>query len=62
MEGFIIFDDEDRYAEAWGKMIGWMKSGQLKFRKSILDGEVAGYPSILYRLYGGENIGCGSCQ
>jgi NADPH-dependent curcumin reductase CurA len=57
MEGFIIFDYEDRYSEAREEMIGWMKTGQLKFRENIIDGEVADYPRILHRLYEGENIG-----
>ena len=57
MEGFIIFDYEDRYAEAREEMIGWMKTGQLKFRENILDGGIADYPGILHRLYEGENIG-----
>lgn len=57
MEGFIIFDYEDRYAEARKEMIGWLKTGQLKLRENILDGGVADYPGILHRLYEGENIG-----
>ena len=57
MEGFIIFDYEDRYAEARKEMIGWMQSGQLKFRENMLDGGVADYPDILHKLYEGENIG-----
>jgi NADPH-dependent curcumin reductase CurA len=57
MEGFIIFDYEDRYAEARQEMIGWLNAGKLKFRENIRDGGVADYPSILHQLYEGENIG-----
>jgi len=57
MEGFIIFDYEAQYAAARREMAGWLKQGTLKFRENIVDGELADYPTILHRLYQGENIG-----
>ncbi|MDA0338946.1 MAG: NADP-dependent oxidoreductase, partial [Proteobacteria bacterium] len=57
MEGFIIFDFEDRYEEARWEMAGWLKEGKLKLRENIVDGTIGDYPSVLHRLYEGENVG-----
>ena len=57
MEGFIIFDYEAQYAAARREMAGCLKQGTLKFRENVVDGELADYPTILHRLYQGENIG-----
>ena len=57
MEGFIIFDYENRYAAARQEMAGWMKEGRLRCRENIIDGTIADYPSVLHRLYQGESIG-----
>jgi NADPH-dependent curcumin reductase CurA len=57
MEGFIIFDFENRYAAARQEMAGWMKEGRLRCRENIIDGTIADYPSVLHRLYQGESIG-----
>jgi hypothetical protein len=57
MEGFIIFDYEDRYDAARREMAGWVKEGRLRFRENIVDGAITDYPSVLHRLYEGENIG-----
>ena len=57
MEGFIIFDYEDQYADAQREMAGWVKEGKLKLRENIVDGEVGDYPAVMRQLYAGENIG-----
>ena len=57
MEGFIIFDYETQYAAARREMAGWLREGKLKFKENIVPGEVADYPTVLHRLYEGENIG-----
>ncbi len=57
MEGFIIFDFEDRYAGARADMAAWIRAGSLKLRENVVDGELADYPQVLHRLYQGENMG-----
>ena len=57
MEGFIIFDYEDRYEQARADMIEWMQQGRLRFKDNIVDGEVSDYLDTLHRLYEGQNIG-----
>ena len=57
MEGFIIFDYEDRYQAARVEMIEWVKRGELKLVENTVDGGVGDYPNVLHRLYGGGNVG-----
>ncbi len=57
MEGFIIFDYADRYDAARREMAAWMKQGMLRCRENIVDGKITDYPSVLHRLYQGENVG-----
>ena len=56
LEGFIVFDYADRFAEAAREMLGWMAAGKLKSREDIVDG-IETFPETLLKLYQGENIG-----
>jgi NADPH-dependent curcumin reductase CurA len=56
MEGFIVFDYRDRYAEAYPRLAEWLKSGRLKHREDILDG-IENAPEAMRRLFTGENFG-----
>jgi NADPH-dependent curcumin reductase CurA len=56
MEGFVIFDYADRYAEAGMQMAGWMAEGKLKHRDDIVEG-FEHFPDALQKLFKGENIG-----
>ncbi|MEA2517590.1 MAG: hypothetical protein QOG16_1428, partial [Actinomycetota bacterium] len=56
MEGFVIFDYADRYAEAGMQMAGWMAEGKLKHRDDIVEG-LEHFPDALRKLFKGENIG-----
>ncbi len=56
VEGFIIIDFLDRFAEGQTQMGQWLAEGKLKYRTDIVDGlETA--PTALGRLFTGENIG-----
>jgi hypothetical protein len=56
MEGFIVIDYEDRYREAVGPLMRWLKEGRLRYRTDIVDGlELA--PAAVNRLFDGANIG-----
>ena len=56
MEGMVVFDYADRYAEAAREMAGWMAQGKLKSREDIVDG-LESFPESLLMLFKGENLG-----
>lgn len=56
VEGFIIIDFLERFAEGQAQMGQWLAEGKLKYRTDIVDGlETA--PTALKRLFTGENTG-----
>ncbi len=57
MQGFVIFDYADRYAEARRRMAHWVASGDLRLVEHIVDGEVDTFPVAFRQLYEGENRG-----
>lgn len=57
MEGFIVFDYANRYADAAREMAGWLAAGQLKSREDIVDGGIAQFPDALLKLFTGANFG-----
>jgi NADPH-dependent curcumin reductase CurA len=56
MEGFVVFDYADRYAEAAREMAGWLAEGKLKSREDFVEG-IERFPEALIMLYQGENLG-----
>jgi NADPH-dependent curcumin reductase len=56
MEGFVVFDYTDRYAEAAREMAGWMAEGKLKSREDVVSG-IETFPETLLKLFRGENNG-----
>lgn len=56
VEGFVIFDHMDRYADAVGQLRAWIGEGRLRWQEDILDGIVA-CPDALAGLYRSENKG-----
>jgi len=56
MEGMIVFDYADRYAQAGREMAGWMAEGKLKTREDIVRG-LETFPDTLLKLFKGENFG-----
>jgi NADPH-dependent curcumin reductase CurA len=56
MEGMIVFDYADRYAEAAKEMAGWMAQGKLKTREDVVSG-LDDFPERLLMLFRGENFG-----
>jgi NADPH-dependent curcumin reductase CurA len=57
MEGFVVFDYADRYAEAAQELGGWLREGKLRSREDVVRGGVADFPDTLLRLFRGENTG-----
>jgi NADPH-dependent curcumin reductase CurA len=56
MQGMVVFDYADRYAEAGREMAGWMAQGKLKTREDIVAG-LETFPETLLKLFKGENTG-----
>lgn len=57
MEGFVVFDFADRYAEAATEMAGWMQKGKLKSTEYIVEGEIGDFHKTLLFLFEGDKIG-----
>lgn len=57
MEGMVVFDYADRYAQAVDEMAGWMKEGRLKSVEYVVKGTVRDFPAALLRIFKGENTG-----
>ena len=56
MEGMVVFDYADRYAQAIGELAGYLKSGKMKSREDVVEG-LDTFPETLLKLFRGENFG-----
>jgi len=56
MQGFIVFDYADRYAEALQQLTQWVRDGLIRYREEILEG-IEQAPDSIAGLYRGENLG-----
>jgi NADPH-dependent curcumin reductase CurA len=56
MEGFLLYDFEDRFAEARRTLLGWYTDGSLHVEHDILEG-LENAPLGLRRLFDGGNLG-----
>jgi NADPH-dependent curcumin reductase len=56
MQGMVIFDYADRYADALREMTQWFAQGKLKSREDIAEG-FENFPEALLKLFSGENNG-----
>ena len=56
LQGFLLFDFVVRFAEARARLLGWLRSGRLRYREHILDG-IDKAPASVAMLYAGENTG-----
>ncbi|MCZ6711838.1 MAG: NADP-dependent oxidoreductase [Gammaproteobacteria bacterium] len=57
MQGFVIFDYADRYAEARARLAKWIQAGQLKLAEHVIDGDIGDFPDVFRQLYEGHNKG-----
>ena len=62
LQGFVIFDYADRYAEARTKMADWIKDGRLKLPSWTIEGDVSDFPAVFQQLYEGKNLGKASIK
>jgi len=56
MEGFLVFDYQERYPEAIQAISEWSREGRLKHKEDIAVG-LENAPKTLIRLFNGENFG-----
>ena len=56
MQGFIVLDYADRYAEALKQLTQWVRDGLIRYREDILEG-IEQAPDSIASLYRGENFG-----
>ncbi|MDI9914192.1 NADP-dependent oxidoreductase [Rhodococcus sp. IEGM 1379] len=57
MEGMVVFDYEDRMAEAVTPLAQWMSEGKLNNIEDIVTGSILEFPQTLMRLFEGQNVG-----
>tara|TARA_B100000029_G_scaffold367997_1_gene361456 strand:- start:233 stop:484 length:252 start_codon:yes stop_codon:yes gene_type:complete len=57
MQGFVVFDYADRYADARRRMAQWIADGQLKLPEYVIDGDVGDFPRAFQGQYEGRNLG-----
>lgn len=57
LQGFVVFDYADRYAEARERMSRWIAKGELKLPCHELEGGVDQFGEAFRQLYEGKNLG-----
>ena len=57
LQGFVVFDYADRYAEARKKMAKWIETGQLKVPSWEVAGDIDAFPQAYQQMYEGKNLG-----
>ncbi len=57
MEGFVVFDYAQRYAQAARDISAWIEAGRIKVREHVVRGSVDDFPETLAMLFRGENVG-----
>lgn len=60
MQGFIVFDFADKYAEARKDLATWLSEGKIKRKETIIKGGLLAAEKGLVELYGGINTGMSS--
>jgi NADPH-dependent curcumin reductase CurA len=56
MQGFLVLDYADRFAEALAALEGWVRAGLIRYREDVLEG-IEHAPGSIASLYRGENLG-----
>jgi NADPH-dependent curcumin reductase CurA len=56
VEGFLVFQFQDRYREGMAKMAEWLKAGKLKYRETVTQG-LENAPQAFMGMLQGDNTG-----
>ncbi|MEM7016597.1 MAG: NADP-dependent oxidoreductase [Pseudomonadota bacterium] len=57
LQGFVIFDYIDRYAEARQRISQWLSDSRLIMPEHIIDGDVGDFPGAFQQMYESKNQG-----
>jgi NADPH-dependent curcumin reductase CurA len=57
MQGFVVFDFADKYAEARKQLAQWLSEGKLKRKETIIKGGINKAEDALVGLFEGKNTG-----
>lgn len=57
MQGFVVFDFADKYAEARKQLAQWVAEGKLKRKETIVRGGITKAEEALVALFEGKNTG-----
>jgi NADPH-dependent curcumin reductase CurA len=57
MEGFVVFDYQDRYPEARDQLAQWLAEGKIKRKETVIKGGLKKAEQALVGLYQGINTG-----
>jgi NADPH-dependent curcumin reductase CurA len=57
MQGFVVFDYAEHYAQARSRMATWIADGRLKLPEYVIDGDVSDFPRAFQQQYQGKNLG-----
>ena len=57
MQGFVVFDYEDKYSEARKELAQWLSEGKLKRKETIVRGGISQAEAALVGLFEGKNTG-----
>jgi NADPH:quinone reductase len=56
VEGFLVFDYAERYAEGLAALAGWLREGRLRYRETVAEG-LENTPRAFLGMMRGENFG-----
>jgi hypothetical protein len=56
LKGFIVSDHRDRLPQFMKDMTGWIQSGEVKWKETILEG-IENTPKAFIGLFRGDNLG-----
>jgi hypothetical protein len=57
MQGFVVFDFADKYAEARKELAQWLSEGKLKRKETVIKGGINKAEEALVGLFEGKNTG-----
>lgn len=57
MQGFLVFDYEDKFPVAQRRIGKWLAQGKITAPETIVKGEITEFPETLNRLFAGNNMG-----
>jgi NADPH-dependent curcumin reductase CurA len=56
LQGFIVSDHDDRYAEFAAEVAPWVRDGRIRYRETIVEG-IENVPAAFAGLFHGDNVG-----